>query len=128
MASIYGITMRKLDTIDETHSACPLVSENCSNYKCIYNLMIGLLYHNINDLTLQLVYDQNWNQINSNLLGYDGFEVMDDALFDILPKLNLNSAKISTIQRPVYNSMEEDNLYSYIDTYNTFLRIEKLAT
>ena len=112
MESTYGISMRNLDEIDETHTVCALTSYNYSNYERIYNLMKGVLQNKINNPTLWMGYDQGQNKVKSNLLGYDGFDVTDDVLSDILPKLNINSAKISTIQQQSYNNMEEDNSYS----------------
>ena len=73
-------------------------------------------------------YDQGWNLVTSNLLGCDGFEVMQDVLSDILPKLNVNSAKTNAIQRPIYDNMEEDNIYTYLNMYNAFLMFEQLGT
>lgn len=66
--------------------------------------------------------------VTSNPLNCDGFEVMNGVLSDILPKLNINSAKTNTIQRPVYNSMDEDNIYTYLNMYSVFFMFEKVNT
>ena len=90
--------------------------------------MKGTLYHKINDKSLWYGYDQGWNLVTSNLLECNGFEVMQDVLSDILPRLNVNSAKTNAIQRPTYENMEEDNIYTYLNMYNAFLMFEQLGT
>ena len=120
--------MRNLIDIDETHSIYPLNADNYINYDSVYKLMKGVMYHKLNDVTLWNGYDQGWNLVESNLLDCDGFDVLYDILSEILPKLNINSARSTTIQWPVYTGMEDDNIYSYVNQYNTFLRFEKLCT
>ena len=53
---------------------------------------------------------------------------MQDFLSDILPRLNVNLAKTNAIQRPIYENMEEDNIYTYLNMYNVFLMFEQLGT
>ena len=85
--------------------------------------MKGAIYPK-NDITLWREYAQGWNLIISNLDGCDVFKVIYDILSEILPKLNINSAKSSFIQKPIYNNLKRDNIYKYITSYKTFLKIE----
>ena len=119
---------RDLTNIDENNSVYPLNPSNFTNYNSIYNLMTGAIYHKINNTNLWTGYGQGWKQVQSNLLEYDGFDVMYAIFSNILPKLNINSEKASSIDRPVYNNAEYDNMYAYIDTCNSFLNFEKLRT
>ena len=89
--------------------------------------MKGAIYYKLNDATLWTGYDQGWNLVKSNLLDCDGFEVLYNVLSDVLPKLNKNTPKSHKIQRPVYNDMDNDNIYSYITAYNAFLGFEALG-
>ena len=126
MASTCGIPMNNLEEIDETTGICPLTSKNCLNYDKAYKLMKGAIFYKINDPKLWTGYSQGWNLVKANLLHCDGFEVLLDVLSEVLPKLNVNNPKSHKITRPVYNSRDDDNLYSYINEYNTFTKFEGL--
>ena len=89
--------------------------------------MKGAIFHKINDTSLWTNYDHSWNLVKSNLSDCDRFKVMYDVPREILPKLNINTAKGTKITRPVYTEMEEDNLYTYINPYNTFIKFEELG-
>ena len=128
MASTCNIPLRNLDEIDETNGVCPLTPENCTNYDKVYKLMSGAIFYKINDATLWTGYDQGWNLVKSNILDCDGYEVMYDVLAEVLPKLNKKTPKSHKIQRPVYADTTNDNVYSYINTYNTFLEFESLGS
>ena len=101
MASTCGIPMRAITDIDEDNGVCPLSAKNCANYEVIYPLMAGAIYHKMNDSSLWKGYAQGWNLITSNLHDCDGFEVLYDVLGEILPKLNINTAKAEFIQKPI---------------------------
>ena len=128
MASTCGIPMRQITDIDETTGVCPLSPKNCANYDIIYPLMAGAIYHKINDQSLLKGYPLGWNLVTSNLHDCDGFEVMFDVLGEILPKLNINSAKSVFIKQPVYATMPHDDIYEYISAYKAFLKFENLGT
>ena len=127
MASTCGIPMRDLCNIDENNGVCPLSKDNCLNYDKVYKYMKGAIFHKINDSHLWTNYDHGWNLVQSNLSDCDGFEVMNDVLAEILPKLNINTAKCTKIPCPHYADMEDDNIYSYILAYNSFLKFEELG-
>ena len=89
MASTCGIPMRDLSEIDESHGVCTLNPSNCVNFAKIYKYMKGALFHRINNSSLWENYAHGWNLVQSNLSDCDGFEVMNDVLAEILPKLNI---------------------------------------
>ena len=60
--------------------------------------------------------------MKSNLLNYNGFEVLYAILSEVLPKLNINTPKSHKIRKPTYNDRKDDNIYSYINDYNAFLK------
>lgn len=49
-------------------------------------------------------------------------------LAEVLPKLNKNTPKSHKIQKPIYSNIDNDNIYSYINSYNAFLEFEKLGS
>ena len=53
---------------------------------------------------------------------------MNDVLGEILPKLNINSAKPVFVKQPVYANTPHDDLYEYISVYKDFLKFENLGT
>ena len=126
MASTCGISMRNLDDIDDNHGVCPLDPTNCQNYDQIYKLMKGSVFYKINDEKLWTGYSQGWNLVKSNLLCCDGFEVLNDVLSELLSKLNINTPKSHKLQRPQYSNQDDDNIYSYINDYNGFLKFKSL--
>ena len=128
MASTCGIPLRDLDDVDEFNGVCPLTNENCTNYEKVYKLMSGAIFYKINDAALWTGYDQGWNLVKSNILNCDGFEVLYDVLAEVLPKLNKNTPKSHKIQRPTYTDIDNDNIYSYINSYNAFLEFESLGS
>ena len=127
MASTCGIPMRDLNDINENQGVCPLNSENCTNYSQIYKFMKGAIFHKINDKNLWDGYNHGWNLVQANLSNCDGFEVMNDILAEILPTLNMNTPKGTKIPLPHYANMPEDNIYTYILSYNAFLKFEELG-
>ena len=90
--------------------------------------MAGAIYHKMNDSSLWKGYAQGWNLITSNLHDCDGFEVLYDVLGEILPKLNINTAKAGFIQKPIYTNLPHDSIYDYITAYKAFLKFENLGT
>ena len=126
MASTCGIPMRDLHDIDENNGVCPLNDLNCQNFDKVYKLMKGAVFYKINDESLWKGYNQGWNLVKSNLLNCDGFEVLFDILSEVLPKLNINTPKRVKLLRPVYNTRKDDNIYTYINEYNSFLKFEFL--
>ena len=80
------------------------------------------IFYKINDNKLWTGYSQGWNLVKSNLINCDGFEVLNDVLSNVLLKLNVNTPKSHKILRPHYISQEDDNIYSYINEYNVFLK------
>ena len=126
MASTCGIPLRDLDDIDEHNGVCPLNVDNYQNFEKVYKLMKGAVFYKINDESLWKGYKQGWNLVKSNLLNCDGFEVLYDILSEVLPKLNINTPKRVKLPRPVYNTRTDDNVYTYINDYNSFLKFEFL--
>ena len=53
-------------------------------------------------------------------------EAIYDVLSEVLPKLNKNTPKRHNIQRPTYSDTDNDNIYSYVNKYNTLLAFESL--
>ena len=127
MASTCGIPMNNLSDITESTGVCPLTEQNCENFDKVYKLMKGALFYKINSEQLWTGYTQGWNLVKANLLNCDGFEVLQDILSEVLPSLNLNMPKCHKIHRPAYSTQTDDNMYSYINTYNTFLKFESLG-
>ena len=95
MASTCGIPMRDLNDIDNTNGVCPLNQTNCTNFDKVYKLMKGAIFYKLNDAALWTGYAQGWNLVKSNLLDCDGFEVINDVLSEVLPKLNKNTPQES---------------------------------
>ena len=126
MANTCSIPMRNLDEINIDNSVCPLTSENCQNYEQIHRLMKGAIFYKINDEKLWTGYSQGWNLVTSNLLNCDGFEVLNDVLSKLLPKLNTNTPKRQNLERPQFINQDDDNIYLYINEYNGFLKFESL--
>lgn len=56
----------------------------------------------------------------------DGFKVLYDTLTRVLPKLNKNTPKSYKIHKPTYADVDNDDIYSYVNAYNTFLEFEGL--
>ena len=113
--------MRDLNDIDNTNGVCPLNQTNCTNFDKVYKLMKGAIFYKLNDAALWTGYAQGWNLVKSNLLDCDGFEVIYDVLSEVLPKLNEHTPKSHKIERPMYTSQDDDNIYSYVTAYNALL-------
>ena len=88
--------------------------------------MKGALYYELNDVALWTGYDQGWNLVKSNLLDFDGFEVLYDVLSEVLPKSN-KTPKSYKILRPTYTDTDNDKIYTYVTAYSAFLEFEFLG-
>ena len=83
-------------------------------------LQIHERYHFPQKIDSQLLmnYDHGLNLVKSDLSDCDRFEAVNDVLIEILPKLNINTAKCTKTTCPHYADMEDTNIYSYILAYN----------